>query len=297
MNIVFFTMAKSMKPFLKWPGGKRWLADTMANLFSNTGRYIEPFLGAGAVFFALQPRKALLSDVNKDLMSAFQAVRDDAGLVIRQLSRLGINKKTFRNFRVSAPNDVLNRAIRLIYLNRTAFNGIYRVNFKGEFNVPFGCKKNTKICDAERIRGCSHALKGTILHCVDFRVMLEQVRPDDAVFIDPPYTVKHDNNGFRRYNERIFSWKDQVDLAQELNRLAGSGTQIVVSNALHREILALYSRRNFTALEVKRSSCMAADSLYRGKCDELLLVSRSIAGSTDIPMVLNKTRVTGRILD
>lgn len=272
-------MNETVQPFLKWPGGKRWLAGTIARLVDPTRTYVEPFLGAGAVFFALQPSKAILSDVNGDLISAFIAVRDNADAVIRRLSRLKINKQTFREIRTTKPKTVLDRAVRLIYLNRTAFNGIFRVNRDGEFNVPFGCKKGTKVCDSARLRSCSRALNGITARSSDFLVALESASSLDALYIDPPYTVKHADNGFRRYNERIFSWKDQVELALKINRLAASGAQVVVSNSSHKEVAALYLRTNFKAVEVQRSSCMAADAAYRGKCKELLLISRSITES------------------
>lgn len=281
-------MQDEKQPFLKWPGGKRWLAETVARLFDPNRRYVEPFLGAGAVFFALQPRKAFLSDVNDDLIASFIAVRDNPEAVIRRLSKLRINKQTFRGIRSAVPKTVLDRGVRLIYLNRTAFNGIFRVNRGGEFNVPFGCKKGTKLCDAGRIRSCSRILKGITAQSADFLVALEKASVLDALYVDPPYTVKHDNNGFRRYNERIFSWKDQIELALKINNLAASGAQIVVSNSSHSEVAALYSRANFRAVEVQRSSCMAADAAHRGKCKELLLISRSINESTATKALLDE---------
>jgi DNA adenine methylase len=283
------------KPFLKWPGGKRWFRQIIAGLFTGT-RYFEPFLGGGAVFFTLQPQKAILSDTNRDLISAFVAVRDEAEAVVRRLSQLQISKATFRRIRASSPVGDIDRAVRLIYLNRTAFNGIYRVNLDGKFNVPFGCKEGTKVCDAVGIRACSLALKHSAIHAVDFRVMLRKVRPSDALYVDPPYTVKHNNNGFRRYNERLFSWTDQMELALKLSKLARDGVQIVVSNSCHKEVRALYPRRHFTAIEVERSSCMAADVAYRGDCKELLLISRSVAETSNLKMVFESTGVRYRLL-
>jgi DNA adenine methylase len=263
-GLQFQTVQGEQQPFLKWAGGKRWLAGTIARLFEPNKRYVEPFVGAGAVFFALQPRKALLSDVNEDLVSSFIAVRDNPEAVIRRLSKLRINKRTFRAVRLAVPKTVIDRGVRLIYLNRTAFNGIFRVNRNGEFNVPFGCKEGTKVCDVGRIRSCSRALKGVTAESADFIVTLEKTSVLDALYIDPPYTIKHDNNGFRRYNERIFSWKDQVDLALKISKLAAGGAQVIVSNSSHKEVAALYSRSNFKAVEVQRSSCMAADAAWRG---------------------------------
>jgi DNA adenine methylase len=129
-------------------------------------------------------------------------------------------------------------------------------------------------------------LQGVRLHADDFRVVLDKASYIDGLYVDPPYTVKHDNNGFRRYNERIFSWRDQLDLAQKLNKLAAGGAQVVVSNAFHKEVIELYCTRNFIVKGMQRSSCMAADTAYRGDCKELLLISRSIVESTDVDNIL-----------
>jgi DNA adenine methylase len=286
---------RSIKPFLKWAGGKRWLASTIAGLLTAKGRYFEPFLGSGAVFFSLGSRNAVLSDVNHDLISTFVAIRDDASAVIRQLSQLCVNKRTFGQFQKRVPNDAVDQAVRFLYLNRTAFNGLYRVNLRGQFNVPFGCKEGTRLCDAEGLRACSRALQAATLHSVDFRVPLANVRPLDCLYIDPPYTVKHDQNGFRRYNERIFSWKDQLDLAHMLNQLASEGTKIIVSNSFHQEVAALYDRRNFHLVVLERQSRMAADTNHRGLCRELLLVSDSISEPSKLATVFNQV-VGSRVL-
>jgi DNA adenine methylase len=281
---------------LKWPGGKRWLADTVAALFSKRDRYVEPFLGGGAVYFTLKPRTAILADINEDLIAAFTSVRDHPSAVIRRLSVLRINRETFRRYRGASPDTMLDRAVRLLYLNRTAFNGIYRVNAKGRFNVPFGCKKGTKVCDGENLRACSRALKGSTLTSADFRTVLREVRVSDAIYIDPPYTVKHDNNGFRRYNERIFSWNDQVDLARKLNFLAENGAEVVVSNACHKEVSGLYSRQDFAVVEIERASCVAGDAQHRGPCKELLLISRSIGRHADLDGIFKSSGVRARLV-
>jgi DNA adenine methylase len=287
------------KPFLKWAGGKRWLAPHIASLFEShrTSRYVEPFLGGGAVFFATKPHRALLADSNEDLVLTFAAVRDNPEYLVRSLSHRKISQASFERVRLWKPSDPLDRAVRLIYLNRTAFNGLFRVNRKGIFNVPYGCKTGTKACDPDHIHAASEALRQAKLHVADFRDTLHKVRSTDILYVDPPYTVRHDNNGFRRYNEQIFSWQDQLDLADSLKELARRGTAIVVSNAAHRDVRRLYSGRSFVCWEVRRPSLMAADPGYRGSCTELVLLSeaawaaKSNGGNANTSQVLGKQLV------
>lgn len=266
-------------PFLKWAGGKRWLAPKLVSLVDDISdfRLVEPFVGSGAAFFSLQPNKALLADSNPDLMAAFRAVRDKPEELIRRLRRMSVDEDTFQKVRARDPKSTLKRAVRLIYLNKTSFNGLYRVNREGKFNVPFGCKAGTKVCDATGLRAASRALRRTSLRCQDFHATLRGVNPQsDIVYADPPYTVKHDNNGFRRYNQHIFTWSDQEELAGTLKKLACEGARIVVSNAHHEAIRRLYPRSLFHSLALSRSTCMAADISRRGDCLEWLIVSRTL---------------------
>jgi len=269
-------------PFLKWAGGKRWLAPRLGAVLNApiNLRFVEPFLGSGAVFFFLQPEKAFLADSNPELIATYRAVRDNPEEVIRRLGRLTIRKNVFKTLRRSSPRSDISRAVRLIYLNRTAFNGLYRVNQRGEFNVPFGCKPGTKPCDPEALRNASRMLSRAEITCQDFRETLQAASPSrDVIYVDPPYTVKHDNNGFRRYNDRIFTWADQEELARLLVNLAIAGAKILVSNAHHSAVRRLYPSTLFHAVALQRATCMAADSLRRGTCDEALLVSDGLVRS------------------
>ena len=268
------TKAKAA-PFLKWAGGKRWLAPHVAMLVGEGARFIEPFVGSGAVFFTVAPETGVLSDINADLIATFRMVKNRPEALISRLSRLRITANTFDRMRSWQPTADLDRAVRLIYLNRTAFNGLYRVNRDGEFNVPFGCKKGTRICDREAIRAASTTLSRAHILRQDFRAALIHVQPGDVVYADPPYTVKHDNNGFRRYNEKIFSWDDQRDLADLLTKLAKRGSRVIVSNAHHDVIRAMYPKNQFRAFVMTRTTCMAGDATRRGTCREWLLVSRN----------------------
>ena len=234
----------------------------------------------GAAFFLREPENALLADRNSELIATYLAVRDNPKEVIERLSRMSLLKRAFNAIRRSKPKSDISRAVRLIYLNRAAFNGLYRVNQEGNFNVPYGCKPGTQLCNAEALRRASRALSRAEICCNDFRETLLSVKAtSDIIYVDPPYTVKHDNNGFRRYNEQIFTWADQVDLAGILVELAYAGTKIIVSNANHRAIRSLYPHFLFHAVKIERATCMAADGSRRGTCDEVLLVARSIIAS------------------
>lgn len=264
-------------PFLKWAGGKRWIAKSIASLLrTNSGTYFEPFAGSAAVFFALAPRKAVLSDINPELIAAFSALRNSPEKLGSYLRRLRICLPTFKVMRSQIPKSTLERGARLVYLNRTAFNGLYRVNRLGQFNVPFGCKAETTLFEQELLARCARILRGATLVARDFQTALAEVRANDCVFADPPYTVTHNENCFRRYNERYFSWKDQVALSSRLHALAKKGVDVVITNANHRKVKDLYSSRYFSAISVKRPSNMAANSSHRSHYRELLLVSASL---------------------
>jgi len=269
-------------PFLKWAGGKRWLAPRLRAVLDMPirERFVEPFLGSGAAFFLLRPESALLADRNPDLIATYRAIRDNPEEVMRRLSKMTISKRLFYLVRRSRPRKDVSRAVRLIYLNKTAFNGLYRVNQKGMFNVPYGCKPGTILCDTSVLRTASQLLSRARIVCQDFRETLQGVSAtSDIVYVDPPYTVKHDNNGFRRYNEQIFTWTDQVDLATNLVELAQAGARIIVSNANHRALRSLYPSALFHIISVRRATCMAADPARRGTCDEAVIVSQNIIAS------------------
>lgn len=264
-------------PFLKWAGGKRWLAPAVAELFSGCdGRYVEPFIGSGACYFALSARDALLADLNAELVNCFSVVRDSPDELICRLNQLSLDHDTFDRQRGARMRSAVGRAARFIYLNRAAFNGLYRVNRNGQFNVPFGCKPGTVICDRNSILACSLRLQGAQLMASDFADTMKLATPSDRICIDPPYTVKHNTNAFRRYNERLFSWADQARLATCVAGMAQRGARIVLTNANHCDIRRLYSAKEFLAFGLDRPTNMAARAEKRGRSEELLLLSRGL---------------------
>ena len=263
-------------PFLKWPGGKRWFVCNHADwLPSEYGTYVEPFLGAGAVYFHLKPARALLGDVNADLVETYRAIKDDwqaleSSLRYRQRRHREDPDAYYYWLRAKVPGEVVQRASRFIYLNRTCFNGIYRVNQQGEFNVPRGSKDKVVI-ETDDFESMSKVLAGAELMAGDFEALIDRANSGDFAFCDPPYTVRHNYNGFREYNEVLFSWADQERLAQALTRAALRGVKIVCTNANHRSVRALYDSALFERRAVSRYSRISADNTGRSYFEELII--------------------------
>lgn len=259
-------------PFLKWAGGKRWLIERHRDLFPEfSGKYIEPFVGGGAVFFHLLPAQALLSDCNADLISCYRQIRDDHAGVLDLLEDHHNRHCEIYYYEVRAKKyqNPTERAAQFLYLNRTCFNGLYRVNRKGEFNVPIGTK--TKVFDPdEDFKSIANSLTNVQLRHGDFEGAIDSSLSGDFLFVDPPYTVKHNLNGFLKYNEKIFSWDDQVRLRDAVVRAAGRGVKVLMTNAAHGSIFELY--HNIGCIErVSRPSVLAGKRTARGAVEEIAL--------------------------
>ena len=264
-----------MKPFLKWPGGKRWLVSKYARLLPKEfGTYIEPFLGSGSVFFHLSPAKALLGDTNRELIATYSGLRDDPMAVEDALLTHEMNhcKAYYYGVRDSRPRTSHMKAARFIYLNRTCFNGIYRVNLNGSFNVPKGSKTDVVFEDDDFERA-SQALARAKVCVSDFESLVNSAEDNDFIFADPPYTVRHNSNAFIKYNEKLFSWNDQVRLADALARARDRGSRILATNANHDALRSLYKERAFSLKCVSRFSSISADSLRRDQFEELIVLS------------------------
>ena len=254
---------------MKWPGGKRGLLKFIVpQVPKEYGTYYEPFLGGGALFFALQPSKAVLADKNSELISMYRQVQRNPEELIRVLRTLRNSERAYYRIREWRPTTAIEKAARLIYLATLSFNGIHRVNLKGKFNVPYGHKVHVDPCDAAKIRETSRILEGTNLKCQDFERTLQSAEKGDLVYIDPPYTTAHANNGFIKYNSKIFTWDDQRRLANIARELANRGCSVLVSNADHVSIRELYCDFDFT--EIKRHSIIAASGSFRRLITECL---------------------------
>lgn len=261
-----------MQPFLKWAGGKRWLfsQEFLDSLPSYT-RYIEPFLGGGAGFFRLQPAASLISDINPELIEMYECVRDDyqgieARLAVHQERH---SRDHYYSVRASVPSHPVDRAARFLYLNRTCWNGLYRLNLNGAFNVPMGTK-TAVVLPTDDFRAASELLATATLSNCDFEETISKATEGDLVFADPPYTVAHNNNGFVKYNENIFSWQDQIRLRDSLRAAKDRGAQIIVTNAFHESVRSLYCE-GFKLHEIPRQSVISGQSRGRKAVSELLV--------------------------
>ena len=266
-------VAQPLLPFIKWPGGKRWAARQIAELVAArlSGNYLEPFLGGGAVFFHLRPSKAILADVNEDLIATYRTVRRNSGAIIEQLRQFRVTEDDYYRIRERDPKDPVVRAARFLYLNRTAFGGVYRLNLKGRFNVPYGGGERTPaiLWQTEILEHAARALRKAQLRVSDFEPILSLARAGDVAYCDPTYTVAHDNNGFVRYNERNFSWLDQERLAAAAGEATSRGATVIISNAHHASIRELYPAAEFTTL--RRISRITPNVSFRRPVDELLI--------------------------
>lgn len=263
----------SIQPFLKWAGGKRWLVSSYPRFFRLpfSGAYVEPFLGGGSVFASMEPEGAILSDINEELINLYQQICVNPQAMCDRLKELHRTHSTelYYHYRDLLPDEPFERAVRTLYLNRTCFNGIYRVNRQGVFNVPMG-SKTAVVLPHDNFHAWSELLKSADLRVCDFQETIDQARPGDFVFADPPYTIRHNYNGFLKYNEVLFSWNDQERLSQCLSKAADRGVLIVATNANHADVRALYEER-FRVEIVNRPSTVAARPINRGRYEEIVI--------------------------
>lgn len=264
------------RPFLKWPGGKRWFVQKHPDVFPEKyRRYIEPFLGSGSVYFHLRPQRALLGDSNAELIAAYRGLRygwRKAHALLRKHQE-DHGDRHYYHVRQQEPRSNIERAARLIYLNRTCFNGVYRVNQKGEFNVPKGTRDSV-LFETDDFAAAARLLRSAEIRVSDFEKLVDKATHNDLVFADPPYTVRHNLNGFIKYNEKLFSWDDQVRLANALARARGRGAHVVSTNANHASVRKLYASHGFPLKNISRFSSISATADSRKQFEELLILSR-----------------------
>lgn len=267
-------VSEQSRAFLRWAGGKTWLARQSEQIFGrlNFARYHEPFVGGGAFFFALPGTPhAYLSDKNEALIEVYQCLKDDHCKVISAMRGLKNTEEEYYRLRSLIPECRYDRAARFIYLNQTSFNGLYRVNLKGVYNVPYG-HRTKNFLDEAALVDAARALQNTVLSTRDFMDTLEFVGEGDLVFLDPPYTVSHNNNGFIKYNQSLFSIEDQYRLADFIREVKANGAKYILTNAAHSKIREIFDLGD-ECFELSRASLIGGKKAQRGSVKELLFTN------------------------
>jgi len=272
------------KPFVKWVGGKRQLLAQfrLMNLYPpekfdiKKGKYFEPFVGGGAVFFDLLPETAYLSDLNNELVVTYNVIKNDVENLIKSLKKHKLDKDYFLKIRDQNPEKLsdLNTASRFIYLNRTCFNGMYRVNSKGGFNVPFGKYTNPLICDENNLRKVSKALRNVEIKKQDYKEVLKKAKKGDFVYFDPPYYPVSKTASFTSYTSESFLDKEQIELRDTFVELHKRGCFVMLSNSDTPFINKIYSEpKGLRITKVQAGRAINSDASKRGKVTEVLVTN------------------------
>lgn len=262
----------SATPFLKWAGGKRGLLPELEKRVPKfSGTYFEPFLGGGALFFHLAPSFAMLSDVNTDLVNAYQTVKELPNELIRELETKENDEKFYYAERGRDPVSDVDAAARFLYLNRVCFNGLYRVNGKGKFNVPFGSYRNPDIVQREKICEASTSLQGAFISTLDFEVALEGASANSFVYLDPPYAPVSATSNFTSFSKGGFSDGEQARLRDCCLRLKARGVPFLLSNSDAEIVRDLYSGPEFRVETVYAKRSINSKGGRRGAVPELLI--------------------------
>lgn len=268
------------KPFLRWAGGKNWLIKHVKESLGDFAfkNYHEPFLGGASLFLFLRPQSnSYLSDLNSELIETYSVVRDHVERLISEMEKYRNNEKFYYSIREVKTQSKIKNAAKFIYLNQTSFNGIYRVNLDGVYNVPYGFRSK-EFLDADNLRAVSQTLKNVKLTVNDFASSIKKVKKGDLVFLDPPYTVSHNNNGFIKYNQKLFSLEDQYRLAESIEIIKNRGAYYILTNAAHKKIAEIFGPID-KKKELTRASLIGGSKAQRGHISEYLF--------TNIPRLLN----------
>ena len=263
-----------LKPLFRWPGGKSWLTkDIVPFLDKRFDSYVEPFFVGGALFFGLSPKKAIIADVNKDLIQCYEAVASNPTKVVSELKKLKCGEREYFKIRDNwSPRNSYRKAAKFIYLMQNSWNGLYRVNGQGKFNVPYGKRPRKTQLTEQEVCAISGQLQNAIINCDKFTVTLSNIKENDLVFIDPPY-FSNGKKMFRRYNEIVFNEKDQEELAENLHRCNKMGVAWILTNACKEQVTEHYS--NFERFEVSRYSGISGKEKGRGSINEYIVLSNS----------------------
>ena len=275
------TAAKAA-PFVKWAGGKTQLLPKIRPFYPRPDQYetyFEPFLGGGAVYFDLRPKSGFLSDSNAELINAYTVVRTNVDSLILRLTRFAERYRkspeaTYYQVRDEwdePRRDPVERAAGLIFLNKTCYNGLYRVNRDGKFNVPWGKRKNPTICEREKLLAASDALHRAVIRCTDFHEALSLASSGDFVYLDPPYKPVSKTASFTGYTKDQFTMNDQISLAQALVELDRKGVRFLLSNSFSKDLQSLYRKHAFQLTYVTAPRAISCNPKTRGQTKELLV--------------------------
>ena len=248
-------MNRNINPIFKYAGGKRQLLPEIKKLLPKCyNKYIEPFVGGGAVYFLLNREKSIISDTNDELINAYKCLSKDSNQIIKLLENYKNDKDYFYQIRSKKYEDPFQKAARIIYLNRTCFNGLFRVNKKGEFNVPFGNYKNPKFIDLENLALAIPLLKKTKIYNQDYKKILDKFADtNDLVFLDPPYMPISKYSDFKRYTKDQFYEKDHIILKSYMDKLTKKGCYVIQTNSNSEIINNLYKNYKIKIVETKRN--------------------------------------------
>jgi len=268
------------RPFLKWAGGKRQLAEAiLQRMPTSFDTYHEPFVGSGAIFFYLyrqgKIRRAVLSDLNRELIDTYLAVRDEVETIIQFLSAYPHSLDFYYEIRARDPWQLsqAERAARLIYLNKTGYNGLYRVNRQGKFNVPFGRYKSPRYLDRENLLAVSQALQGVEILCASFETVLQRAQAGDWVYFDPPYAPLSPTANFTSYHANGFGLKEQEQLRDVCLALIEKEVHFTLSNSDTGAVRSLYASPHFRIEEVMAQRAINSNAARRGKISELVITN------------------------
>ena len=266
------------KPFIKWAGGKRQIIKELTDsLPKNYNRYFEPFIGGGALFFAIRPKNAYISDINPELINLYNTVKNNTHSLIKDLLRYKNTETEFYRIRnLDRTPDYKNltnieKAGRFIYLNKTCYNGLYRTNSKGQFNAPYGFYKNPNIIDEQNLKICSELLKETEIGLSDFSNIENKIKTRDFVYFDPPYIPINKTSSFTKYYKDDFNTGSQIKLKELCDRLNKKNIYFMLSNSYNETALNLYKEYNIKTVKAIRSiNCKGSK---RGAVDELIITN------------------------
>ena len=274
-NLFVTEISSAAKPFLRWAGGKTWLVRQIQALLPKTfNNYHEPFLGGGAVFLHIISNNnftgdVFLSDLNEELINAYVSLRNQPNDLFGILRSYSNESECYYRVRSSQPTTNTEKAAKFIYLNRTSYNGIYRVNTKGMYNVPFGRRSMSVLFEYDNMKRVAKLCNSVYFSVGDFFQTVDNIKTGDLVFLDPPYTVAHENNGFLEYNKRIFAWEDQVRLKEYIEAIKRKGAYFLLTNAAHTSISQLYDGIGKKKI-LNRYSTIGGKGASRKHCNEFV---------------------------